>query len=286
MLDNIKKYAALVKFSHTVFAMPFALICFFYAYTIAGEPVDITILIKVLLCMVFARNAAMGFNRYADRKIDAKNPRTRNREIPAGKISAHSAAIFVAVNSLFFVATTYFINPLAFKLSPVALVVILGYSLTKRFTSFAHIFLGLSLAIAPIGAYIAVTGKFALIPLVFSGLVLTWSGGFDIIYSLQDAEFDRANRLNSMPARIGIKWSLAVSVVLHMITIYATAVIGLLYNAGTMYWIGAGIFTLLLIYQHLIVSPKNLSRVNIAFGTVNGIASVCYATFVILDFYM
>ncbi len=285
MLSTVQKYASLVRFAHTVFALPFALIGFFYAVRFEPGPFEWGVLVKVLLCMVFARNAAMGFNRYADRKIDALNPRTRCREIPSGKIAPRQAAVFTAVNAVLFVLTAWFINRLAFVLSPVALAVILGYSLTKRFTFFCHIFIGLALSIAPTGAYIAVTGKIALVPLLLSALVLTWASGFDIIYSLQDAEFDRRNGINSMPARIGIRGALAVSSLLHVLTVCSVALVGLLSGGGTLYWIGAGFFVALLIYQHLIVSPKNLSRIGLAFGTVNGVASVLYAVFMIAGFY-
>ncbi|MCC8088460.1 MAG: putative 4-hydroxybenzoate polyprenyltransferase [Rikenellaceae bacterium] len=283
MLSAVKKYASLVKFSHTVFAMPFALISFFYAYVSNDIPFDIVLLLKILLCMIFARNAAMGFNRYADREIDSKNPRTKNREIPTGKISERSAIVFIIINCILFISTTFFINNLAFYLSPVALVVILGYSLTKRFTSLCHLFIGLSLSIAPIGAYIAVTGRFAIIPLILSALVLTWVGGFDIIYSLQDSEFDRENGINSMPSRIGIRNSLRASSLLHLLTIGMVIIFGYATGAGLFYMIGSIIFISLLIYQHIIVKPGNLSRINLAFGTVNGIASICFAVFVIID---
>lgn len=285
MLETIKHYASLVKFSHTVFAMPFALIGYFYAVARMDFPFEWLLLVQILLCMVFARNAAMAFNRWADRRIDALNPRTRNREIPQGIISPSRAAWFIAINSVLFIATAATINHLTFYLSPLALAVILGYTLTKRFTAFCHIFIGLALSIAPTGAYIAVTGEISIIPLLLSALVLTWVSGFDIIYSLQDAEFDRQNGVNSIPSRIGIKGALVVSSLLHVITLCTTAILGMFYGGGTMYWIGAAIFSGLLIYQHLIVSPNNLTRVNMAFGTVNGIASIAYAVCVIADFY-
>ncbi len=283
MFAKIRDYLSLVKFSHTVFAMPFALIGFFLGCTRDGF--DVRLLVLVILCMVFARNAAMAYNRYADRKIDAVNPRTRQREIPAGKISPRQAIGFVAVNSALFVATAFFINRLSFYLSPVALAVILGYTLTKRFTSFCHIFIGLSLSIAPIGAYIAVTGRFDIAPLILSVLVLTWVSGFDIIYSLQDAEFDRRNDIHSIPSRWGVRGALAASLLLHLVTLAAVWVYGIFLGGGTLYWIGAGLFAALLAYQHAIVSPRNLSRVNVAFGTVNGIASLVYAFFTILDLF-
>lgn len=285
MFETIKKYAGLVKFSHTVFAMPFALIAFFYAYTSSGIGFDIWLFAKIILCMVFARNSAMGFNRYADRDIDALNPRTKTREIPSGKISAKHAAIFVVINCLLFVTTAFFINKLAFYLSPIALIIILGYSLTKRTTWLCHIVLGASLGMAPIGAYIAVTGTIALVPIILSCLVITWASGFDIIYSLQDAGFDSENKLHSIPERFGITKALIISAALHLITIYCVVLLTR-FISGVPYIIAATLFIGLLIYQHLIVSPRNLTRIGLAFGTTNGIASVIYGTTTIIGFFL
>lgn len=282
----MKNYLSLVKFSHTVFAMPFALIGFFVAVQLTQAEFEWHLLIKVILCMVFARNAAMAFNRYIDRNIDEQNPRTAIREIPAGIIRANAALWFVIANSAAFVVTTYFINPLCWALSPVALAVILGYSLTKRFTALCHLILGLGLSLAPIGAYLAVVGKFDLLPLLFSFAVLFWVGGFDIIYALQDEEFDRANQLFSVPVWLGKARALQLSNVMHAVTA------ALLFWAGSMgdfqwlYWVGYGIFIALLLYQHTLVKPNDLSRVNLAFFTTNGIASVTFACFVIADLYL
>lgn len=284
MLKTIRKYASLVKFSHTVFAMPFALIGYFYGIQATGF--DALLLLKVLLCMVFARNAAMGFNRYADRDIDSVNPRTANREIPKGIILPRNALWFVIINSLLFIAGAAWINPLCFYLSPVALGVILGYSLTKRFSWLCHLFLGLSLAIAPSGAYIAVTGTLTWIPIVLSFLVFTWSAGFDIIYSLQDLDFDRKHHLNSMPARLGAFGSLAVSAGLHLITAFLAIWLVFAFGNTLLIRIGTMLFIALLVYQHLIVSPEKLDKVNMAFSTLNGIASITYALFVIPGLYI
>ncbi len=281
LFRNVKNYLALVRFGHTVFAMPFALIGFFLGVLDSGF--SYRLLILVILCMVFARNAAMGFNRIADIRYDSLNPRTKNREIPSGIISKRSASVFVAVNSLLFIITTAFINKLTFFLSPVALMVVLGYSLSKRFTALCHFVVGLGLSLAPIGAYIAVTGVFRLLPLIYSSIVLTWVGGFDIIYSLQDSEFDRNNDLRSIPSLIGIKWSIVVSILVHIVTSLLVIAAGIVGGGGVFYAVGALIFIALLIFQHLIVKPNDLSRVNIAFGTTNGIASLLFATFVILD---
>ena len=250
------------------------------------EQVDWIILLYVVLCMVFARNAAMGFNRYLDRDIDAKNARTEGREIPAGSISAKNALWFVILNSLAFVAVTAAINPLCFFLSPVALLVILGYSFTKRFTALCHLVLGLGLALAPVGAYLAVTGKFALAPVLLGITVLTWVSGFDIIYALQDEEFDKENRLNSIPVMLGKRNALWVSVLLHVVTAGAIAGFALVSEGGWALWTGAGAFAALLVYQHLLVKPNDLSRVNLAFFTTNGVASVVFAAFVIADIFL
>jgi len=284
---NIKKYFSLVKFSHTIFAMPFALIGFFLAikttnYNFSDD--GIKLLILVILDMIFARNAAMGFNRYLDRKIDAKNPRTAVREIPSGKIKSTYALGFVILNSVLFIVSTYFINELVFYLSPVALFVVLGYSYTKRFTWLCHFVLGLGLSLAPIGAYLAVTGVFELIPVIFSLTVLFWTTGFDIIYSLQDDEFDKSQNLKSVPVLLGRKKALLLSSILHLITFLFIIWAGVLAaeKFGIWYWAGALFFGGSLLYQHLIIKHDNLSRVNLAFFTTNGIASVVFATFTIL----
>lgn len=283
----MKNYLSLVKFSHTIFALPFALIGFFLAtFQVKNGVIDWTLFVLVLLCMVFARTAAMAFNRYADRDIDSKNPRTAMREIPAGTISARNALYFIVVNCILFIVTTYFINFLCFCLSPVALAVVLGYSYTKRFTALCHFVLGVGLALAPIGAYIAVTGEFALLPIIYSFIVLFWVSGFDIIYALQDEEFDRSLGLNSIPSLLGKKRALMVSNVLHAITallvIYSYEVggFGYYYLAGEVLFIG------LLTYQHFLVKPYDLSNVNLAFFTTNGIASTIFGSFVLLDLFL
>ncbi len=278
-MNMIAKYASLVKFSHTVFAMPFALVGFVYGIVNYTGPRGgewwIRVLVLVVLCMVFARNAAMAFNRWADRRIDAENPRTAGREIPAGKISPRAALWFVVVNCVLFVATAAFINRLALILSPVALLVLLGYSYTKRFTAWSHIVLGMALAIAPVGAYIAVTGTVAIAPVILATLVLTWVAGFDIVYARADAEFDRTHGLHSVPVRFPGWRALAISVALHLVTVYAVAMFGFFTSRGTLYWVGAGVFVALLVVQHLFKK--------IPFDLVNGGASLTFATFTILD---
>jgi len=286
MNDLIKKagnYFSLVKFSHTVFAMPFALIGFTLAVTRPENDFSMRLLLLIILCMIFARNAAMGFNRLADRKIDARNPRTEKREIPSGKIGVKQAAAFIIINSLLFVTTAGFINRLTLFLSPVALLVILGYSLTKRFTFLCHFILGLGLSLAPTGAYISVTGQFHPLPLIYSFIVLTWVSGFDIIYALQDDEFDRNNSLHSLPSAAGRRNALAVSLAVHFLTVILVAAAGIAGQGEFLYWTGAVLFTAMIIYQHTLVRPDDLSRVTLAFQTANGIASVFYGLFVILD---
>lgn len=284
--SGISNYLSLIKFSHTIFALPFALIGFFIAVNFTEYTFQWTTFALVLLCMVFARSAAMAFNRYIDREYDKANPRTAIREIPAGIISEKSALVFVILNCALFVAVTYFINPLCFYLSPVALAVVLGYSLTKRFTFLCHLILGLGLSLAPIGAYLAVTGEFAWLPLYFSFAVLFWVSGFDIIYSLQDDEFDKSMGLNSIPAFMGRKNALFFSTLLHLFTFLFIVLAGFNSQLGILYWVGVVIFTGLLIYQHLLVKPNDLSKVNIAFMTTNGVASVVFAAFVIGDIYL
>ena len=284
----LKNYLSLIKFSHTIFAMPFALIGFFLALykSGVGSLAENEIYLKfflVILCMVFARSAAMAFNRYLDRKFDAKNPRTAIREIPSGKISAQQALIFTIITSMLFIVVCYFINSICIYLSPVALAVVLGYSYTKRFTWLCHLVLGLGLSLAPIGAYLAVTGGFAWLPVLFSLSVIFWVSGFDIIYALQDEAFDKENHLYSIPAFAGKKIGLRVSEILHLCSAAAVLFAGYFGSFGWLYCAGAAIFVGMLVYQHSVVKPHDLSRVNLAFMTANGIASVVFAIFVIAD---
>ena len=312
-MSTIKSYLSLIKFSHTIFAMPFALIGFSLAITnknpiqifndgqwnlnrTIGWGWDITNsvwweglyhkFLLVLLCMIFARSAAMAFNRYLDRKWDALNPRTAIREIPKGIITPKNALTFTIISSALFIACTFFINPLCFALLPVALAVVLGYSYTKRFTPLCHLILGTGLALAPIGAYLAVTGTFQLLPLLFSFAVLFWVSGFDIIYALQDEEFDKQNKLYSIPAWLGKAKALRVSEILHFFSAACVVLAGKLGQFGWLYWLGLLVFGGMLVYQHSIVKPTDLRRVNLAFMTANGIASVVFAIFVIADLFV
>lgn len=308
-MNTVKSYLSLIKFSHTIFAMPFALIGFFLG---VGGAVSIVpgwhtpvfldksaevqyfsftgqLAIKFLLvigCMVFARSAAMAFNRYLDRSFDAKNPRTAIREIPAGILQANNVLLFTIINCVLFIACTFFINRLCFYLSPVALLVVLGYSYTKRFTPLCHLVLGLGLSLAPIGAYLAVTGQFSLLPILFSLAVIFWVSGFDIIYALQDEEFDKSQNLYSIPASLGKAKALRVSELLHFISAACVITAGFYGGFGWLYWIGIAVFAGMLLYQHSIIKPTDLRRVNLAFMTANGIASVVFAVFVIADLFV
>jgi 4-hydroxybenzoate polyprenyltransferase len=228
----------------------------------------------------------MAFNRYLDRSFDARNPRTAIREIPAGILKANNVLLFTIVNCLLFIACTFFINSLCFYLSPIALFVVLGYSYTKRFTPLCHLVLGLGLSLAPIGAYLAVTGKFSLLPILFSLAVIFWVSGFDIIYALQDEEFDKSHDLYSIPSWLGKAKALRVSELLHVLSFACVATAGLYGSFGWLYWIGIFIFAAMLVYQHSLVKPTDLRKVNLAFMTANGIASVVFAVFVIADLFV
>jgi 4-hydroxybenzoate polyprenyltransferase len=284
----MKKYLSLVKFSHTIFALPFALLGF-YVGTLDFYQIDFYRLLgKILLCMVFARSSAMAFNRYLDREIDALNIRTKGREIPTGKISPWKALLFTGVNAILFVATTWWINPLVFYLSPIALLIILGYSYTKRFTWWCHLILGLGLSLAPVGAYLSVTQAISIIPFLYGVTVLTWVAGFDIIYALQDDQFDRFNNLKSIPEHFGRTRALRISEILHIVSggclLVATFIAHFKYlQLYVLHWIGVAIFIFFLLYQHRIVKPNDLSRVNHAFFTMNGLASVIFSILVIAD---
>ena len=282
-MRTLIRYASLVKFSHTLFGLPFALLSYAYALWSTHTVFDPWVLIKVVLAMVFARNAAMGLNRYADRQWDARNPRTATREIPAGVLSARQVLVFVIVNALLFIGTAAWINSLALMLSPVALLVLLGYSYTKRYTAWCHLILGVALGIAPPGAYIAVTGQLAVFPILLSGLVISWVAGFDIIYALQDIDFDRSVGLHSIPARFGIRKSIAIRILLHLFSLWSVIVVGLSYGAGVGYWIGALFFIGMLVIQHGLTTPHRLDRIGPMFGVVNGLSSVGYALCAITD---
>jgi 4-hydroxybenzoate polyprenyltransferase len=289
--QRIQQYLSLIKFSHTVFALPFAMagLTLGIKTRLTADPSwhwqddFLPLFVKVLLCMVFARSAAMAFNRYLDRRFDALNPRTAQREIPAGIIKPQHVLAFTIVNCLLFVITTWFINASCFYLSFVALFVILFYSYTKRITALCHLVLGVGLSLSPVGAFLAVTNHFELLPWLFSFTVFTWVAGFDIIYALQDEDFDRSQQLHSIPAALGTRRALWVSNILHIFSAAFVISAGVYGHFGWLYWVGAAVYIGLLLYQHLLVKPTDLSKVNMAFANTNGIASIVFAAFTILS---
>src|SRR5690606_9296922 len=281
----MKKYFSLVLFAHSVFALPFAVIGFFLAVQTTTADFDWLKLLLMLACMVFARNAAMAFNRYLDRDIDAANPRTSMRDIPAGRVSARQALGFTVVNAVLFVAATWLINPVCFYLSPIALAVVLGYSYTKRFTPLCHLILGLGLGLAPLGAYLVVTGAFHVVPVLYACAVLFWVAGFDIIYALQDESFDREHHLNSIPVWLGKRGALRVSRVFHVLSAIFVILPMYVIPLGWFYIVGVVFYCALLVYQHRMVSSTDLSRVAWAFMTTKGLASVVFACFFLMDMF-
>ncbi|MCE2844782.1 MAG: putative 4-hydroxybenzoate polyprenyltransferase [Sediminibacterium sp.] len=290
-MNPIKDYLSLVKFSHTIFAMPFALIGFVlglrykWIHHLSIENIGFKFFL-VIVCMVTARSTAMAFNRYLDRHFDKLNPRTAIREIPAGIIKAEKALVFIGINMALFITATYFINAICFYLSPVALFVILFYSYTKRFTYLCHLVLGIGLSLAPIGAYLAVTGSFALLPLLFSFAVVFWVSGFDIIYALQDIDFDQSQSLYSIPSYWGLEKALNIARILHVFSAIFVVVAFYLGGFHILYLLGLFVFIGMLLYQHSIVKPNDLSKVNIAFMTANGIASVVFGVIVIASIFI
>ena len=286
-MAKVVDYLNLVKFSHTIFAMPFALLSFTFA--VKGLPEEqqslwwVLLFVQVLLCMVFARNVAMGFNRWADRFIDADNPRTAEREIPAGKVTPKQAVWFVVINAVWFIFVAATINPLCGWLSPVALAVVMFYSYCKRFTSLAHLVLGLSLGIAPVGATIAVLGEITPESIVLALGVMCWSAGFDIIYALQDAEFDRQRGLRSVPSRFSARTSLIISALLHIVSISFIVLYTTYQPQSWLAWLGCALFVIIVASEHILVTPTKQRNIGIAFGTFNALASVAYGVALILN---
>jgi 4-hydroxybenzoate polyprenyltransferase len=267
----VRRFLSLVTFSHTVFALPFAML----AAVLAAEGVPpLRTLAGILAAMVGARSAAMAFNRIVDRDVDAENPRTARREIPRGAVSVAAAGAFCAFSAAVFVAAAWFLNPLCLALSPLALAIVLGYSFTKRLSALSHLVLGLGLAIAPVGAWIAVTGRLAATPVVLGLSVLFWVAGFDVIYSLQDEAFDRAHGLFSLPARVGARRALDVSTVFHAVSLSLLYGVFVLAGGGPLFGAGVVMAGVFLVRQHVLVSETDLSRVNGAFFSANGWLSV------------
>jgi 4-hydroxybenzoate polyprenyltransferase len=272
-LARVGLYGRMIKFSHSVFALPFALAS---ATLAAREGFRWSQIGWILVAMVGARSAAMGFNRLADHAIDARNPRTAARELPAGQLARREVWLFVLASAALLVVAAWRLNPLCLALSPVALLIVLGYSYTKRFTALSHLVLGLGLAIAPVGAWLAIQGRFAPTPLVLGLAVLAWVAGFDTIYACQDVEFDRKAGLHSLPARVGIRRALIVARMLHVFAVGLLAALYWLEPLHPVYLAGVGAVTLLLVYEHSLVRHDDLSRVDAAFFTVNGWISLAY----------
>jgi 4-hydroxybenzoate polyprenyltransferase len=269
-MTRIADYVSLVRFSHSVFALPFALCG---AWLAAGGPPALRTLGLVVLCAVAARTAAMAFNRIADARSDAQNPRTAAREIPAGRVRAGAASALVLCSAAVFVAGAWLLNPLAGWLAFPVLAVLLGYSLMKRVHWSAHLVLGLALGLAPLGAWIAVRGEIdgSVTPVLWlAAAVLTWVAGFDLIYACQDAQFDRQSGLHSIPARFGVARALSLSGWLHAATLVALVLVGWTAGLAWIWWAALSLAGLLLLWEHRIVRPDDLTRVNLAFFTLNG----------------
>lgn len=268
----------MIKIEHSIFALPFALVSAFLA---AGGMPGPRVLGLIVLAMVFARSAAMAFNRYIDAEIDAKNPRTALRSIPAGRLSRNFALGFTIFNALLFMAVAWFLNPLSFYLAPFLLLVLLGYSLTKRFTSLCHLVLGLALGSAPLGAWVAVRGELHWPPLLLGLAVLAWTAGFDVIYACQDVEFDRKEKLFSIPSAMGIDGALGLARGLHLLMAATLVTLGLHQGLGALYWVGLLLVAACLFYEHSLVWGGRLERVNMAFFTMNGVVSLLFGAFTI-----
>ena len=286
LVERLYDYGRLIRFSHTVFALPFALASVALAWP--THPVTPRVFFWILIAMVGARSAAMGFNRLVDRRFDALNPRTRAWELPLGKVTVSEAVVLTAAASLVFVYAAYQLNSVCFALSPVALAIVFFYSLTKRFTWASHLFLGLALSLAPIGAWLAVAGMpgaledFAT-PFFLGLAVLFWLAGFDIIYALQDRSFDRAHGLYSIPVRFGIAVALRLSGFFHVLTLLFLAAVGIAAQTGIIYWIGFAALAVVLFWEHRIVKPNDLSRINKAFFDLNAYISIGYLLTTLAD---
>jgi 4-hydroxybenzoate polyprenyltransferase len=283
MFAKLNVVLRMIKIAHSVFALPFAIIS---ALVAAHGLPHWRVLFWIIVAMISARSCAMAFNRLVDYKFDALNPRTKNWALPRGLVSIHFVVLFIVFSSIVFIFSAFQLNELAFLLSPVALSVIFLYSFTKRFTALSHWFIGLALGVAPAGAWVAVRGSLEFLPLWLSAAILFWTAGFDLIYSCQDAEFDRMQQLHSIPSKFGIPAALKLSRICHTITVVLLIVFGSQANLGRWYFAGVAVVTVLLIYEHTLVAPDDLSRVNEAFFTVNGLISVLLLIFCSLDIFL
>ena len=286
LLEKIRNYGSLIRFSHTIFALPFALASVALAWP--SHPVTLRGFFWILIAMIGARSAAMAFNRLVDRKFDTLNPRTQQWELPQGSVKVREAIVLTVISSVVFVYAAYQLNFVCFVLSPVALTIVFFYSLTKRFTWASHLFLGLALSLAPMGAWLAVSGSPIDLPELatpfFLGLaVLFWLAGFDIIYSLQDHEFDRKEGLHSIPARFGIAYALRLSSFFHLCTLIFLALVGVTAQMGGVYWFGLLTVSVILLWEHRIVKPNDLSRINRAFFNFNAYVSIGYLLAIVGD---
>ena len=276
MLSLIRQLLELIRFSHTVFALPFALLASALAWRMSDSPFSLKQLLGIIVCMVCARSAAMAFNRIVDRQIDADNPRTEKRHLPAGRLSLPTVVIFTLLSSAGFIASTliFLPNPWPVRLSIPVLLFLLGYSYAKRFTVWCHYWLSAALMLSPIAAWIAIRGEVAMTPALLSAVIFFWVGGFDILYACQDADFDRAKNLYSIPSRWGIPTALKVALISHLMSIVCLFTLWYFSNLGVVFLLGSVAVAGLLIYEHSLVTPTDLTRVNLAFFNVNSIVSI------------
>lgn len=284
LLSPVLLYGRMIKFSHSIFALPFALSG--AALAMATHGIRAADIAWIIVAMVGARSAAMGFNRLVDRRIDADNPRTAQRELPSGVMSVPAVILFVVFSSAVLVLASWQLNPLCLWLSPVALAVVFLYSYTKRFTWASHLFLGLALALAPLGAWIAVTGRFDLPPVILGLAVMSWVAGFDILYSCQDHDFDRGAGLHSIPVRFGLTGALRLARVLHLLAVLFMVLLGWSAGLGAVYFVGVAAIAGLLIHEHRLVTPDDLTQVNTAFMTMNSLVSVAFFVFTLADLWL
>ena len=285
MIDQVLKYGRMIKFSHSVFALPYAFVAIILSYSFYPHAFTWQKFLWITIAMVSARSTAMGFNRLVDRNMDAKNPRTKERALPRGEISLLSTYLFVFIFSVIFVFSASRLNNLAFALSPLALLIINGYSYTKRFTRYTHLLLGLGLGLAPLGAWIAVVGKFDLLPVILAAAVMFWVAGFDIIYSCQDYQFDMENQVYSIPVGFGIAKALQIARLFHILAAFFFVGVGIAGGQNWIYFSGLSLIFILMVYQHGIVSEKDLTRVDMAFFNLNGIISLLYLIVIIISNY-
>jgi 4-hydroxybenzoate polyprenyltransferase len=283
MLQRLRTYASFVRFGHSVFALPFA----FAGALLAAEHAPLTgrTVLWILVAMVAARSAAMGFNRIVDARIDALNPRTALRELPRGAMTRTEAVAFVAVASVLFMAAAWQLNPLCFVLSPVALAIVFWYSLAKRVTTWTQLFLGLSMAVAPVGGWLAAGGRGGWEPWLLAAAIGAWVGGFDVLYACQDLEFDRAHRLRSIPVRFGVARSLAISRAMHVIAVLCLVALAAVAPLGPIYLGGVAIVAALLAYEQSLVSADDLSQVKRAFD-LNGFVGILYLAVLVTALYV